>query len=63
MIGTERRRPALGLLGDQAAAAGIRLPPHGQQPTLEVDVNHMRPATSLIRNAVVAKIITQSPQA
>jgi hypothetical protein len=55
--------PALGLLGDQATAAGIRLPLNGQQTTKEVDVTHLQPATSLIRNAVVAKIITQSPQA
>ena len=29
----------------------------------EVDITHLQAATSLIRNAVVAKIITQSPQA
>jgi hypothetical protein len=34
--------PALGLLGDQAAAAWVRLPPNGQQPTNEVDVTHLQ---------------------
>jgi hypothetical protein len=34
--------PALGLLGDQAAAAGVRLSPQSQQPMKEVDVTHLQ---------------------
>jgi hypothetical protein len=54
---------AIGVLGDQAAAAGVGLPPHVISPLVRPTSRTSSPATSLNRDAVVAKIITQLLQA
>lgn len=52
---------ALGGLGDQAAATGVGLSPYLNEALLEDDVADVQPGTSLIRRAVVARIVTVSP--
>lgn len=60
LIGTERRRRPWSP-GDQATAAGVRLPPRGQQPARKVNVTHLQVATSLIRNVVARLPLVDRP--